>query len=76
LAAAALAGLAAARLLVAGLSAVAAAFVARLAGFAGADPLVGLAAEAFFAGVLVAVRFAGFVAAVLAFVAATSPFRS
>jgi hypothetical protein len=37
--------------------------------------LVVLAAVAFFAGVLVAVRFAGFVAAVLAFVAATSPFR-
>jgi hypothetical protein len=47
-----------------------------LAGLAGADPFVVLAAVAFFAGVLVAVRFTGFVAAGLAFVAATSPFRS
>jgi hypothetical protein len=54
----------------------AAALVARLAGLAGADPLVVFAAVAFFAGVLVAVRFTGFVAAGLAFVAATSPFRS
>jgi hypothetical protein len=53
-----------------------AALVARLAGLAGADPFVVLAAVAFFAGVLVAVRFTGFVAAGLAFVAATSPFRS
>ncbi len=79
LAAAVFAGLAAARLLAAGFSAFVArgaALVARLAGLAGADPLVVFAAEAFLAGVLVAVRFTGFVAAGLAFVAATSPFRS
>jgi hypothetical protein len=54
----------------------AAALVARLAGLAGADPLLLLAAVVFFAGVLVALRFAGFTAAGLAFVAATSPFQS
>jgi hypothetical protein len=45
--------------------------VARLAGLAGADPLVVLAAEAFLARVLVALRFTRFAAAGLAFVAAT-----
>jgi hypothetical protein len=38
---------------------------------AGAEPLAALAAEAFFAGVLVAVRFTGSSVAGLAFVAAT-----
>jgi hypothetical protein len=70
---------AAVRVFAAGLSALgalAAALVARLAGLAGAEPLVVLAAVTFFAGVLVALRFTVFVAAGLAFVAATSPFRS
>jgi hypothetical protein len=71
-----LAGLAAAVLLAAVFVALAAALVARLAGLAGADPLVVLAAATFLAGVLVAVRFTVFVAAGLAFVAATSPFPS